>query len=176
MRSKRLTMLLLSAIMALGTVAMTAPAVSADYDEHPNVVVQIAIRLDNIEGYGGNYAKAREYRAMLKDIRHWLREHDDPKWVGRSHHGHGHGDGAACEDAFDAWLLDTRALARVGFVYTRGQATKWQEYEPGWERQAARVRAKLLFNRIESNQEDATEDFIDECLLNMPRRARFLLF
>ena len=73
MRSKRVMMLVLSAVMALSTVALTAPAVSADYDKHPNCVVQIAIRLDTIDSAGGNYVKARESLGMMKDIRHWLR-------------------------------------------------------------------------------------------------------
>jgi hypothetical protein len=168
MRSKRVMMLVLSAVMALITVALTAPAVSADYDKHPNVVIQIAIRLDAIDTAGGNYVKARESLGMLKDIRHWLRDHDDPRFVKRS--------GSTCQTAFDDWLDDSVRLARLGFVYFRGQATNWQEYPPGWERQAARVRAKLMYNRIKSNQEDATDDFLDDCVLNMPRRARGLLF
>lgn len=170
MRSKRITTLLLSALMALTTVGFAATAVSADYDKHPNVVIQIAIRLETIDSAGGNYVKAREFLGMLKDIRHWDREHDGtgPLYVRHS--------GGACQTAFEDWMDDTQVLARVGFVYFRGQATNWQEYPSGWERQAAKIRAKLLYNRILSNQEDATEDFLDECVFNMPRRPYDLLF
>lgn len=166
MRSKRLTTLMLSAVMALTTMGFAASAVSADYDEHPNIVVQAAIRLENIDATTNNYRKANQSVRLLKDLRHWIREHGTPRFVKR----------VGCEDEFMDWMYSTRTLALQGFRYYRGKATNWQEYPSGWERQAAKVRARIMFNRAESRQGDDQDDFLDCVFDNLPRRARILFF
>ena len=166
MRSKRLTTLMLSAVMALTTMGFAASAVSADYDEHPNIVVQAAIRLDNIAETSNYYRKANQSVKMLKELRHWIREHGTPRFVSR----------VGCTADFQDWMLATRTLARQGFRYFRVKATKGQEYPSGWERQAAILRAKIMYNRAESRQGDAQDDFLDCVFDNLPRRARVLLF
>ena len=166
MRSKRLTTLMLSAVMALTTMGFAASAVSADYDEHPNIVVQAAIRLDNIDTASNDYRRANQSVKLLKDLRHWIREHNTPRFVNR----------VGCSDEFEDWMWATRTLARQGFRYFRVKATKGQEYPSGWERQAAILRAKIMYNRAESRQEDAQDDFLDCVFDNLPTRARVLLF
>lgn len=166
MRSKRITILALSALMALTTVGLTAPAASADYDEHPNIVVQAAIRLDNIDATSNNYRKANQSVKLLKEMRHWIREHGTPRFVAR----------VGCTADFQDWMYATRTLARQGFRYFRLKATNGQEYPSGWERQAAKVRARIMYNRAESRQGDAQDDFLDCVFDNLPRRARILLF
>lgn len=166
MRSKRITTLLLSALMALTTAGFAASAVSADYDEHPNIVVQAAIRLDKIATANGYYGMANQSLKLLKDLRHWDREHGTPRFVTR----------LGCGDEFDDWTDATAVLARQGFRYYRGRATSWQEYPSGWERQAAKVRAQIMFARAEDRQGDAQDDFLDCVFDNLPRRAMILFF
>jgi hypothetical protein len=166
MRSKRLTTLMLSAVMALTTMGLAASAVSADYDEHPNIVIQVAIRLDNIDATSNNYKKANQSVKMLKELRHWIREHGTPRFVRR----------VGCTDEFQDWMLSTRTLARQGFRYFRVKATNGQEYPSGWERQAAKIRAKIMYNRAASRQEDDQDDFLDCVFDNLPRRAQVLFF
>ena len=86
-------------------------------------------------------------------------------------------------DAIVFWTRHARPLFellpeldRQGFRYYRGRATSWQEYPSGWERQAAKVRARLMFNRAESRQEDDQDDFLDCVFDNLPRRAALLFF
>ncbi len=74
MRTKRLTMLMLSALLSLSTVAFTAPAVSAD-EGHPNIVVQAVIALEDIDAAGGYYKKANLSIELMQDIRHWVNNH-----------------------------------------------------------------------------------------------------
>ena len=164
MRSKRLAMLLLSALLALSTVAFTAPAVSAD-SGHPNIVIQSVINMEDIDAAGSYWTKANLSREMLKDIRHWLDEHTTPAFVTR----------LACVPECNAWLLETRSLARVGFRYFRGKATNYKEY-PVRERAQARVTQMLIYNRIEGRQTDAQKDFLNCVFDNMPLRLRLLLF
>ena len=176
MRSKRITMLMLSAVMALTTVGFTASAVSADED-HPNIIVQAAIRLDNIDTANGYYRMANQSYKLLRDIRHWVNNHGVgpygvPPLVNRLPN---------CGDdnpvtLYKAWLVETRALARQGFRYYRGMATKWQEFPSGWERTAAKVRARIVFNRVEGRQADAQKDFLNCIFDALPRRAVFLYF
>jgi hypothetical protein len=165
MRTKRFSALMLSAMMALTAIAFTGSAVSADYDKHPNIVIQAAIRLDNIDTAAGPYQRANNAVKLLKEIRHWVREHPTPAFVKRT----------GCTSEFYDWMVDTRTYARQSFVYFRGQATKWQEYPSGWERQAAKYRQYLVFKRVEKRQADATDDFLDCVLDGMPMRARLLL-
>jgi len=166
MRSKRLTTLMLSAVMALTTVGFAASAVSADYDEHPNIVVQAAIRLDNIDATSNNYRKANQSVRLLKEIRHWVREHGTPRFVTR----------VGCGDEFQDWLLETRSLALQGFRYFRIKATNGQEYPSGWERQAAKIRAKIMYERVEGRQADAQKDFLNCVFDALPRRAMVLFY
>ena len=173
MRSKRITTLLLSALMALTTVGFAASAVSADED-HPNIIVQAAIRLDNIDTASGYYAKANQSYKLLRDIRHWVNNHGVgpygiPKLVLAL-------DNGACVQDYKDWIVETRALANQGFRYYRGMATKWQEFPSGWERTAAKVRAKLMFDRVEGRQTDAQKDFLNCVFDALPRRAMVLFY
>ncbi len=172
MRSKRLTMLLLSALLALSTVAFTAPAVSAN-EGHPSIVVQAVIALEDIDATGNYYKKANLSVELMKDIRHWVANHGTgatgvPPFLTEI-------TGTLCVPKYNAWLLETRSLARVGFRYFRGQATKWQEF-PSGDRAAARVRQMLVYNRIEGRQEDAQKAFLNCFFDEMPMRLRLLLF
>ena len=172
MRTKRLTMLLLSALLALSTVAFVAPAVSAD-EGHPNIVVQAVIALEDIDAAGNYYKKANLSVGLVKDIRHWVNNHGTgPTGVPPFVKAIGAG---TCIPDYNAWLLETRSLARVGFRYFRGQATRWQEF-PSEDRAAARVRQMLVYNRIEGRQTDAQKDFLNCIFDNMPMRLRLLLF
>lgn len=175
MFTKRLSMLVLSALLALTTAAFTAPAVSADED-HPNIVIQSVIHLEDIDAAGGYYKKANLSREMLKDIRHWVRNHGQGKYgvpffVRRM----GIQGTGTCTAEYKDWLLETRSVARVGFRYFRGKATKFKEY-PVSERAQVRVRQMLIYNRIEGRQADAQDDFLDCVFDNMPRRLRMLLW
>jgi len=170
MRSKRITTLLLSAVMALTTLGFTATAASADED-HPNIIVQAAIRLDNIDTANGYYGMANQSYKLLRDIRHWVNNHGDgpygvPRLVTR----------LGCTDLYKDWIVETRALALQGFRYYRGMATKWQEFPSGWERTAAKVRARIVFNRVEGRQADAQKDFLNCIFDALPQRAVFLYF
>ena len=176
MRSKRITMLMLSAVMALTTVGFTASAVSADED-HPNILVQVAIRLDNIDTANGYYGMANQSYKLLRDIRHWVNNHGVgpygvPPLVMRLKNT------TACDPVglYQDWLVETRALAVQGFRYYRGMATKWQEFPSGWERTAAKVRARIVFNRVEGRQADAQKDFLNCIFDALPQRAVFLYF
>ena len=60
--------------------------------------------------------------------------------------------------------------------YFRIKATNGQEYPSGWERQAAKIRAKIMYNRVASRQEDAQDDFLDCVFDNLPRRAMVLFY
>ncbi len=164
MRTKRLTMLLLSALLALSTVAFVAPAVSAD-EGHPSIVVQAVIALEDIDAAGNYYKKANYSVELMKDIRHWVSKHGTPPFVTR----------LACVPEYNAWLLETRSVARVGFRYFRGKATGWQEF-PSGDRAAARVRQMLIYDRIDGRQADAQKAFLNCVFDNMPLRLRLLLF
>jgi hypothetical protein len=172
MRTKRLTMLMLSALLSLSTVAFTAPAVSAN-EGHPSIVVQAVIALEDIDAAGGYYKKANLSIELMQDIRHWVNNHGTgatgvPPFVTAI-------GGTTCVPKYNAWLLETRSLARVGFRYFRGQATRWQEF-PSKDRPAARVRQMLVYDRIDGRQADAQKDFLNCIFDNMPMRLRLLLF
>ena len=166
MRSKRITMLALSALMALTTVGLTAPAASADYDEHPNIGIQAAIRLDNIDATSNNYRKANQAVKLSRDLRHWIRDHSTPRFVSR----------VGCSSDFRTWMFVTRQYARQAFRSYRTLATGAQEWPAGWERQSAKVRARIMLARAESRQADAQDDFLDCVFDNLPRRARGLFY
>jgi hypothetical protein len=180
MLPKRLTMLMLSATLALSTVAFTAPVATAD-EGHPSIVVQAVIALEDIAAATNYYKKANLSVGLMKDIRHWVSPYN--------HHGTGPygvplfvtkidqiGTGT-CSAAteYQKWLLETRSLARVGFRYFRGKATNWQEF-PSGDRAAARVRQMLVFNRIEGRQADAQKAFLNCIFDKMPMQLRLLLF
>ena len=166
MRSKRITILALSALMALTTVGLTAPAASADYDKHPNIVIQAAIRMDNIEATSNNYRKANQAVQLGRDLRHWIREHSTPRFVSR----------VGCSTEFRSWMFVTNQYARQAFRSYRTLATGAQEWPSGWERQAAKVRARILLDRAEGRQEDAQKDFLNCVFDSLPNRARGLFY
>jgi hypothetical protein len=157
-------MLLLSALLALSTVAFTAPAVSAD-SGHPNIVIQSVINMEDIDLAGTYWKKASLSREMLKDVRHWVREHKAPYFVRAT----------ACVPEYRDWLIETRGVARVGFRYFRGKATNFKEY-PTDERAQVRVTQMLIYDRIEGRQADAQKDLLNCVFDNMPLRLRLLLF
>ena len=167
MRKNRLSALFLSLVMALSAAAITGGAVTADYDEHPNIVIGIAIGVMDIDEAKNHYRKANEAIGLVRFIRHWERDHtnDVPRFVRR----------AGCTGDMDDLVDTTKRYARVVFNYYRGKATGWQEYPVGWERKAAKARAWWLYTRAAALQEDRMEDFVD-CVFNaLPTRARFLL-
>lgn len=172
MRSKRLTMLMLGAVMALSTLGLSATAVSADFDEHPNVLVKTILVQEKIDTAGGNWAKARASLSLIKALRHWSREHtgsDAPGWVRRN------GD---CADEFnDDFRPAAYRYARTAFAYYRGKATNFREYPAGWERDTVRVRQMLIMKRAGDRLDDEIEDVLDECFFNgrMGQRLRYLI-
>ena len=172
MRSKRLTMLLLSALLALSTVAFTAPVATAN-EGHPSIVVQAVIALEDIDAATNYYKKANLSVELMKDIRHWVANHGVgatgvPPFVMAIKSGY-------CVPTYNTWLLETRSLARVGFRYFRGKATGWQEF-PSGDRAAARVRQMLVYDRIDGRQTDAQKAFLNCIFDNMPLQLRLLLF
>ena len=172
MRTKRFTMLMLSAMLALSTVAFTAPAVTAN-EGHPSIIVQAVIALEDIAATGNYYKKANLSVELMQDIRHWVDNHGTgatgvPLIVTGM-------TGAVCVPKYNDWLLETRSLARVGFRYYRGQATQWQEL-PSVDRAAARVRQMLVFDRIVGRQADAQKAFLNCIFDEMPLQLRLLLF
>jgi len=172
MLPKRLTMLMLSAVLVLTTVAFTAPVATAN-EGHPSIIVQAVIALEDIAASGNYYKKANLSVELMKDIRHWVDNHGTgatgvPLIVTGI-------TGSVCVPKYNDWLLETRSLARVGFRYYRGQATQWQEF-PSVDRAAARVRQMLVFNRIEGRQADAQKAFLNCIFDEMPLQLRLLLF
>jgi predicted thioredoxin/glutaredoxin len=165
MLPKRLTMLMLSAVLALTTVAFTAPVATAD-SGHPNIVIQAVISMEDIEAASSYYKKANLSVELFKDIRHWVEEHKTPpKFVTT----------LACVPQYDAWLLETRGVARAGFRYFRSKATNFQEY-PSVDRAEARVRQWLLYDRLKGRQADAQKALLNCVFDNMPKNMRMLLF
>ena len=164
MRKNRLSALFLSLVMALSAAAITGGAASADYDEHPNIVVGVAIGVMDIDEAKNHYKKSNLAIELLRDIRHWMRDHDQPRFITRN-----------CSDEYVDWLNDSRRYARQTFTYFRGKATGWQEFPTGWQRKAAKARAWLLYDRAVDRQADSTDDFLDCVYDNLPNRARFLL-
>ena len=164
MRKNRLSALFLSLVMALSAMAVTGGVVSADQDEHPNIVVGVAIGVMDIDEARNHYKKANLAIGLLREIRHWVRNHNQPDFVANK-----------CSTDYDNWLKASIRYARQTFMYFRGKATGWQEYPAGWERKAAKARAWLLYNRAVARQDDRTDDFLDCVYDNLPPRARFLL-
>jgi hypothetical protein len=146
----------MSALLALSSLAVTAPAVSADSD-HPMIIVQAVITLEDIAATSSNYKKAQLSVELFKDLRHWVTDHNFYPpivvWAGGS-----------CPGYFNDWFRETRTLATTGFRYYRGMATGWEEF-PSADRAAARVRAMILFKRVEGRQKDDQEDLLD-CLID----------
>lgn len=152
---RRLTMMGMSALLALSSLAVTAPAVSADSD-HPMILVQAVIQLEDIAATSSNYKKAQLSVELFKDLRHWVLDHDFyPPIVTYT----------GCKTDFATWFTETRSLALTGFRYYRGMATGWEEWPSGIDRSAARVRAMLLFKRVEGRQTDEQKDLLN-CLIN----------
>jgi hypothetical protein len=169
MRTKRLTMLMLSAVLALSTVAFTAPVATADYG-HPNIVIQAVIAMEKIDAATSYYKKANESVNLFKDIRHWVEVHKTPpRFVTELNCN------TAEKPYYDTWLLDTRGVARAGFRYFRSKATNFQEY-PSVDRAEARVRQWLLYDRLKGRQADAQKALLNCVFDNMPRQMRMLLF
>jgi predicted thioredoxin/glutaredoxin len=165
MLPKRLTMLMLSATLALTTVAFTAPVATAD-EGHPNIVIQAVIAMEDIAAASSYYKKANLSVELFKDIRHWVRVHKDPpQFV----------TGLKCNTYYDTWLLDTRGVARAGFRYFRSKATNYQEY-PSADRAQARVVQMLLYDRLKGRQADAQKALLNCVFDNMSEKTRMLLF
>jgi hypothetical protein len=169
MLPKRLTMLMLSATLALTTVAFTAPVATAD-EGHPNIVIQAVIAMEDIAAASSYYKKANLSVELFKDIRHWVRVHKDPPQFVTA---------LECnlpdKPYYDTWLLDTRGVARAGFRYFRSKATNYQEY-PSADRAEARVVQMLLYDRLLGRQADAQKALLNCVFDKMPKYMRTLLF
>ena len=165
MRTKRITTLMLSGLMALSTVGLTATAVSADYDEHAGILYQVVLRAENIAATNNNWRKANQAVHMTRDIRHFHRDHRTPRLVKRT----------KCTSEFYDWLSDARFYGRQSFLFHRGKATNFREYPAGWQRQQVRIRQMLVHNRAEDRYNDSQDDLLDCVFDALPRRVRHLI-
>jgi len=166
MRGKRLTMLGLSAMLTLSTLAFTAPAVSADSgrDTHPNPIVAAVIAQEDIAAASGNNKRAIYAVELLRDMRHWRRDHGVPRFVNRT----------GCRADFFTWFDETQGWSRAAFRYYRGKANGWQAI-PKDLRAGRRVTQLLVFNRATDRQSDAEDDLVDCIVDGIPRRLGRLL-
>jgi hypothetical protein len=166
MRGKRLTMLGLSAMLTLSTLAFTATAASADVgrDTHPNPIVAAVIAQEDIAAANGNNKRAIISVELLRDMRHWRREHGAPRFV----------NATACRADYLVWFDRTQGWSRAAFRYYRGQANGYN-FLPKDLRAGRRITQWLLFDRATDRQADAQDDLIDCIVDGLPRRLGRLL-
>lgn len=166
MRGKRLTMLGLSAMLTLSTLAFTAPAVSADSgrDTHPNPVVAAVIAQEDIARLNNFNKKAIVAVELLRDLRHWRRDHGVPRFIVAT----------ACRADYLVWFNRTQSWSRTAFRYYRGRANQWMAL-PKDLRAQRRVTQWLFYDRATDRQADAQDDLIDCIVDGIPRRLGRLL-
>ena len=178
MRGKRLMILGLSAMLALTTLAFTAPAASA-HDDHPNIMAQVDKWIHKAEGWSGTFIAARYMYKIPKGGRHWAREHgygsvEDAK-VGNK------GSGkyprfilrmGCASPEFDAWWVASRKVSKTGFRHYRGLAAKYRWLDPV-DRESRAFFNALLFRGANRQYDDALEDLVD-CILDESRGPSWL--
>ena len=131
----RLPVLGLSAMLALTTMAFTAPVASA-HSGHPNIIVQVDKWIHKAEDWG-NFMGARYMLKIRNGGLHW-----------RNQHGYGDLEDAKAGDSgtgiyprfvlrmgcatpeFDDWWAAARKVSKTGFRYYRGQATNYRWLDP----------------------------------------------
>lgn len=182
MLGKRLVMIGLSAMLALTTVAFTAPAVSAD-SGHSNVIVQVDKLIDKAETAPA-YKAARKMTRIRRVGAHWADDHGFGNLADVRARDKGTGRYPAfilifgCRSEFDDWWVAARQVSKTGFRYYRGQTTGYSWLEPDDAENRAFFQS-ILFNRAMNKYDEAAEDVFD-CVLDesksQARRLRRLLW
>ena len=173
----RLSLLGLSATLALTTLAFTGPVASA-HSGHPNIIVQVDKWIHKAEDWGG-YLGARYMLKIQTGARHWRNQHGfaDPDALQAGDEGSGKYPrfvlrmGCATPE-FDDWWTAARQVSRTGFRHYRGQAAHYRWLDPV-ERENRTFFNATLFRRATSLYDDALDDLFD-CILDEDRGPRWL--
>jgi hypothetical protein len=173
----RLSVLGLSAMLALTALLFTAPVTSA-HSGHPNIIVQVDKWIHKAESWG-DFMGARYMLKIQRGERHWRNQHgfSDLEDVQAGDKGTGRYPrfilrmGCATPE-FDDWWAAARKVSKTGFRYYRGQAANYRWLDPIDRENRAFFNAKL-FARATSLYEDASDDLFD-CILDEDRGPRWL--
>jgi hypothetical protein len=166
MRGKRLTMLGLSALLTLSTLAFAAPAVSADTgrNTHPNPIVAAVIAQEDMAAVSNYNKKAIVAVELLRDLRHWQRDHGTPRFIVAT----------SCRADYLVWFNRTQGWSRAAFRYYSGKASQWESL-PKDLRAQRRITQWLIYDRATDRQADAQDDLVDCIVDGIPRRLGRLL-
>jgi hypothetical protein len=164
MRGKRLTVLGLSLMLALTSLAFTATVASAD-SGHPNIIVQVEKFIDKADASGDNMA-ARYMIKIRKEGAHWRDDH------GLAYLGADKGTGIyprfvlvmGCRSEFGDWWDAARKVSKTGFRYYRGEAGNYEWLDPE-DRDNPQFLNAILFDRALDGYDDTVEDLFD-CVLD----------
>lgn len=176
MRRKRLAVLGLSAMLAVATMAFTAPAAGAHHG-HPNIIVQVDKFIHKAERFGPNVAA----RYMLKIRRaglHWRNQHGFGSWEEAQARDKGTGIYPRfvlrfeCAPEYESLWVASRKVSKTGFRHYRGEATNYRWLDPVDRENRAFFDAKL-FDRSMQLYDDALDGLFD-CILDESRGPRWL--